>query len=123
MQFMRALRAAWQGVKTSYETERNFKIHSIFGMLALIFGFILKINQSEWMWILLCVFLVMATELLNTAIEALTNLCSPDYHELARKAKDAAAAAVLLTAIFSLICGVIIFLPKLVQLIFLRGVI
>ncbi|GAA4801196.1 hypothetical protein GCM10023231_32440 [Olivibacter ginsenosidimutans] len=114
MQFLRALRAAWQGISIAFKTEKNFRIHSFSAILVLIFGVWLNISSMEWLWILLSITLVMAAELLNTAIEAVTNLCSPAYHELAKKAKDTAAAAVLVIAIFALICGMIIFLPKLV---------
>lgn len=117
MSFLSALRFAWQGIRDSFKTEKNFKIHCAFAILAVLLGLLLKIHASEWLWIGLSIFLVLAAELFNTALESLTNLVSPARHPLAKKAKDAAAAAVLVLAIFSVICGIIIFLPKLVQLI------
>lgn len=117
MGFLSALRFAWDGVRDSFKTEMNFRIHCLFALLALVLGFLLKINGNEWLWVLLSIFLVLAAELFNTALEALTNLVSPTWHPLAKKAKDAGAAAVLLVAIFSIVAGMIIFLPKLVQVI------
>ncbi|MEH6308883.1 diacylglycerol kinase family protein [Olivibacter sp. CPCC 100613] len=117
MGFLSALRFAWDGVRDSFKTEMNFRIHCLVALLALVLGFLLKINGNEWLWVLLSIFLVLAAELFNTALEALTNLVSPTWHPLAKKAKDAAAAAVLLVAIFSIVAGMIIFLPKLVQVI------
>lgn len=116
MGFIKAFRAAWQGIKDTLKTERNFRVHSICALLAIVSGFLLKINASEWLWITMALVLVLAAELFNTALEAITNLVSPAVHPLAKKAKDAAAAAVLLVAIFALVCGLLIFLPKLVSL-------
>jgi len=114
--FVSALQAAWQGFKVSLKTERNFRIHACCAFLAVTLGFVLAINTTEWLFIWLSISLVWAAELFNTALEAITNLVSPNYHDLARKAKDAAAAAVLVMAVFSFVCGMIIFLPKLIQL-------
>lgn len=113
MIFLRALRFALHGILDSLRTERNFRIQVAFAVGAVILGGLLDINPSEWLWIGLSVFLVLAAELFNTALEAVTDLVSPAKHELAKKAKDAAAAGVLMVAIFSIICGFIIFLPKL----------
>uniref|UniRef100_F4CDY8 Diacylglycerol kinase n=1 Tax=Sphingobacterium sp. (strain 21) TaxID=743722 RepID=F4CDY8_SPHS2 len=117
MGFLSALRFAWYGLRDTFKTERNFRIQSAFAILALIMGLLLKIDLNEWLWIGVSIFLVLAAELFNTALEALTNLVSPTWHPLAKKAKDATASAVLLLAVFSIICGIIIFLPKLVQVI------
>lgn len=116
MSFVKALKAAWQGIEATLKTERNFKIHSVCALLAIVLGFLLKIDTSEWLWITIAIVMVLAAELFNTALEAITNLASPTIHPLAKKAKDAAAGAVLLAAIFALICGLLIFLPKLVML-------
>lgn len=68
----------------------------------------------EWIACLLCMGLVIGTEMINTAIEAVVDLASPQQHPLAAKAKDIAAGAVLIGAILSVIIGIIIFLPKLI---------
>lgn len=117
MRFIDALQAACEGIKQSFKSERNFRIHSIAATGAVFFGFLFHLTAAEWCWIILSIAIVLLTELVNTALEALTDLVMPDYHHLAKKAKDAAAGAVLIAAIFSLSCGCIIFLPKLVSLI------
>lgn len=117
MRFIDALYAACEGIKQSFKSERNFRIHSVAAMGAVLFGFLFRLTADEWCWIILSIAVVLLTELVNTALEALTDLVMPDYHHLAKKAKDAAAGAVLIAAIFSLSCGGIIFLPKLVSLI------
>jgi len=114
MEFLRALKAAFQGVLTTLKTERNFKIHVTCAIIVVVLGFVMHINRYEWLWLSVSIVLVLAAELFNTALEALTDLVSPSYHELAKKVKDAAAAGVLMMAIFAIICGLIIFLPKLV---------
>ena len=75
-------------------------------------GFLLGISRLEWVAIVICILLVTAAEAMNTALEYLTDLVSPGFHELAGKAKDAAAAAVLITAIGAVIVGLLIFVPR-----------
>ncbi|SEL42711.1 diacylglycerol kinase family protein [Parapedobacter koreensis] len=104
---------AWVGISATFHTERNFKIHVACSLLVIILGIWLPLTTSDWYWIALCIALVLVTELLNTAVESIVDLVSPTYHPLAKKAKDAAAGAVLIAAIFSLIIGGMIFIPKL----------
>ena len=76
-------------------------------------GYFLQLSATEWCLIMICMALVLTAEALNTAIEYLTDLASPEFHPLAGKAKDVAAGSVLIAVI---ICGGvwgIIFLPKL----------
>lgn len=117
MRFVVALHAACEGIRQSFKSERNFRIHSVLALLVVILGFLFELTGEEWRWIVLSITIVLLTELMNTALESLTDLVMPSYHDLAKKAKDAAAGAVLIAAIFSLICAGIIFLPKIVNLI------
>ncbi len=103
---------AIRGILETFRSERNFKIHLVFGLLALLLGIWLGLAASEWCWIALCIALVLILELLNTAIETLVDLVSPTYHPLAKKVKDAGAGAVLLAAAFAVIVGSTIFAPK-----------
>jgi diacylglycerol kinase len=84
--------------------------------MALLLGWYLRVSITEWLWIALTVTLVLTAELLNTAIEILTDLVSPDWNEKAGHIKDVSAAAVTVTAIFAVVVGCIIFLPKLIAL-------
>ena len=96
---------------------QNFRIHVFAAILASATGCWLDISANEWQWVILCIMLMLVTELLNTSIETLTDLVSPDYNKLAGHVKDVSAGAVLLVAIFSLITGGIIFIPKIITLI------
>ena len=77
---------------------------------------ILKLDFKEWLLCIVLIGLVIATELINTAIEAVVDLACPEVHPLAKTAKDTAAAAVLVFAMTSLICGLFLFVPKLLEL-------
>ncbi len=104
---------AWNGFKQSFRTEQNFRIEIFISIFVIILGFILKINLLEWIWILLSAFSVMSAELLNTAVERLTDLIiERRRNNLARQAKDIAAAGVLLMVAQALIAGITVFVPK-----------
>jgi undecaprenol kinase/diacylglycerol kinase (ATP) len=74
-------------------------------------GFYFQIKRIEWIILVISIALVMAMEMVNTAIEAIVDLVSPNYHPLAKVAKDVAAGCVLVTAIASVIVGVLLFYP------------
>jgi len=103
---------AGRGIRLVFSSEANMKIHIVVAILVVICGFIFNINTTEWIACLLCIGLVFGAEMINTAIENVVDLASPDHHELAGKAKDIAAGAVLICAIVSVIIGILIFLPK-----------
>jgi diacylglycerol kinase (ATP) len=108
---------AFKGIGYATSTQINFRIHLVASLTAALLGYALKVSAIEWIWIIFCMALVLAAELFNTAIEVLTDLVSPDYNQKAGHVKDVAAGAVLITAIFALITGIIIFLPKILALI------
>ncbi|WP_294580682.1 diacylglycerol kinase family protein [uncultured Thomasclavelia sp.] len=111
--FYKSLNYAISGIISCIKKERNIKIHIIFMILVIICGFIFHLSITEWLICILLFALVISLELVNTAIEAVVDLCSPDYHELAKYAKDVAAGSVLISAIASVVIGLIIFIPKL----------
>jgi len=74
-----------------------------------------KLNKNEWKWLLIAIFLVWITEILNTAIEKLADVVSPGYAVAIKQVKDMAAAAVLLSAVFAVVIALIIFLPKIIS--------
>lgn len=94
------------------------KIHLVITTLVVIGGVVFSISLTEWMFCLLCIGLVIGTEMINTAIENVVDLASPELHPLAGQAKDIAAGAVLICAIISVIIGLMIFAPKAWSLIF-----
>ncbi len=110
---MKSFEYAFKGIATLFTTQPNAQIHLVAVIVIVIMGVVVGLDDWEWCSIILCIALVLVSEALNTALEFLTDLTSPDYHPLAGKAKDVAAGAVLISVI---ICGVvwgIIFIPKL----------
>ena len=103
---------AVDGLKYAFKYEQNLTVHITATILVIIFGILFNISFLEWLIIFLCIGLVIATELLNTSIEATIDLVSPDKHPLAKVAKDTAAAAVLVFALTSIVVGLFIFVPK-----------
>lgn len=110
---IKSFKYAIRGIKDVISGEMNMRIHLFITVLVVIFGLVFKITYTEWLVCVLCFAVVMTAEMINTAIEAIVDLVSPSRHELARKAKDVAAGAVLLSAILSAIAGLMIFVPKL----------
>ncbi len=112
------MRYALVGLKTAYKEERNLRFHVSAITLVVIMGLIFNVTISEWLWLFLSIFLVISSEVWNSAIENVVDLAT-NYkrHPLAKKAKDmAATAAVLLAAIFSLITATLVFGPHIWQL-------
>ncbi len=109
----RSFACAGAGVAHGLRTERNVRIHAAATLLAVALAALLRLDAGEWAVLLLTVGLVWATELINTAIEAVVDLVSPDQHELARIAKDVASGAVLVAAVIAVFVGVLLFGPRL----------
>ena len=118
-----SFRFALNGLWSLLRYEHNARIHLAVAVIAIISGLMLKLNSSEWAWIILVIGLVFITELLNSALESLADYINPEWNELIKKAKDYSAAAVLISAIISAIIGAIIFIPKISDLIFTSSVI
>ncbi len=106
---VQAFRCAGAGLAATWRSQRNLKIQLAFALVAVILGFAFAIEPWQWLVVVVCIALVLAAECLNTAIEAIVDLVSPGYSNLARIAKDSAAAAVLVCTCASLIAGVVIF--------------
>ena len=113
---LRSFGYALRGIVQLFKTETHAKLHLLAAIAVVGLGFLLRVSSTDWAILVLCIALVIVAEALNTAIEATVDLVSPDYHVLARKAKDVAAGAVLLAAIAAAIIAVIIFLPKIFTL-------
>ncbi|NJN23814.1 MAG: diacylglycerol kinase family protein [Acaryochloridaceae cyanobacterium RL_2_7] len=107
---------AGAGLVYAFSTQRNFKIHTAMGSIALCLGLILKLSPVELSIIALISALVMAMELVNTALESVVDLTvGKEYHELAKVAKDCAAGAVLMLAFAAIVIAGLLLLPALVQ--------
>lgn len=108
---------AFEGIFTCIRQERNMKIHCCAAVVVVILGLLLGLSATEWCICLVLFGLVMALELVNTAVEAVVDLVTKERKPLAKVAKDTAAGAVLIAAIMAAIAGCIIFLPKIVEII------
>ncbi|MBD2388004.1 diacylglycerol kinase family protein [Cylindrospermum sp. FACHB-282] len=109
---------AWAGISYSFQTQRNFRIHVSVCTLAIGLSVFLQLQAVEIAVIGITSGLVLALELLNTAIESLVDLTvKQTYHDLAKIAKDCAAGAVLVSALVALLVAAILLLPPLVALI------
>ncbi|MCI1188332.1 diacylglycerol kinase family protein [Hymenobacter sp. DH14] len=104
---------AGRGVWSALRSEIHLRFHALATVLVLGLGFYYRLGRLEWALVALAVAGVWTAELLNTAIEALTDLASPDFHPLAGKAKDVAAGAVLLAAAGAVAVGALVFGPHL----------
>jgi len=104
---------ALMGFKWLMRTEPNTRFHLLATLMVLILGTILDLSPFEWLWIILAVTLVFMAELLNTALEYLADALHPEHHPKVGKAKDMAAAATLLAAIFAVLVGIIVLGSKL----------
>ena len=104
---------AWAGVRRTWSTQPNFRIEVWLGLVASGLCAALRVSPAP---VLLCCGLVLALELVNTAAEALTDLISPERHPLAEIAKDAAAGAVLVASVVSVLVGAAVLLPPLAAL-------
>lgn len=111
---IKSFRNAFSGITQAWKTEGHLRFHFLATGVVILCGFLFHISLTEWLICLCCITLVIAAELINTAIESVVDLCSPEMHPLAGKAKDVAAGAVLVTAIGAAIIGAIIFLPKII---------
>ena len=109
---MKSFGYAFRGIRTLLHDEHNSRIH-VFAMVCVVVGgFLLGISLIEWCVVALCCGGVLMAEAMNSAIEAIADLVSPEYHPLIKKAKDVGAAGVLMMAIAAATAGLIIFIPK-----------
>ena len=114
-----SLEFALTGIFTAFKEEKNMRSHVLSAVAAIIAGLIFRISATEWLFLLLSIFLVIAFEIMNSAVENVVDLAS-DYHfsMRAKNAKDMAAGAVLVVSGFAVITGLIIFVPKIWDWIF-----
>ena len=114
-----SLEFALTGIFTAFKEEKNMRSHVLSAVAAIIAGLIFRISAAEWLFLLLSIFLVIAFEIMNSAVENVVDLAS-DYHfsMRAKNAKDMAAGAVLVVSGFAVVTGLIIFVPKIWNWIF-----
>ncbi|MNZ68339.1 Undecaprenol kinase [compost metagenome] len=116
--FFYSLMAAWAGIAFSIRNERHMRIHMAAAAVVCLLGLLLGLTLTEWAVILLAIGGVVCTEMINTAIEQAVNLASPEFHPIAKIAKDVAAGAVLIAAFLAAAIGLLILGPPLWHLLF-----
>lgn len=103
---------AIQGFKTLFQSEHNARIHAVFTLVVVVLGVFFEINRVEWLFVFLAIAFVFAMELMNSAIEYLADTVTKEINPGIKKAKDLAAAGVLMAAIFAVSVGLVVFIPK-----------
>lgn len=109
---------AWNGLKTVFRLERNFRLHLILGVLAIMTSAILRIALAEWVIVFLVIGFVLAAEMVNSAIEHMMDYLNPSFHPAIKIIKDMSAGAVLIAALTAVIVGLFIFVPKLYHMLY-----
>lgn len=112
-----AFKYAFHGIARGFRTEFHIRVHAVISVFTALAGLYFDIDKTEWMFVLVCMGLVLSAELFNAAIERLADRVTKENDSLIGAAKDLAAGAVLITAIVSLTLGIIIFLPRIWYLI------
>ena len=107
---------AIDGLKLAVKLDQNVRFHLIVGALVFVASVILQASKLDLMFVIFAIFFVIICEMINTAIEEMTNLIKIEHSMEARIAKDVAAGAVLLSAIFALIVGLLVLVPRLISL-------
>ena len=115
--FRNSLRYAWSGVSHAVRSQRHLRVHLAVAAAILVAAFLVGVAPLELAVLLVTITLVLTAELFNTAAEAIVDLASPEYHPLAKVAKDVAAGAVLVSAGGAVLVGLAILLPRIVRLV------
>lgn len=112
---VKSFKFAFDGIKTEFKKGRNFRIQIFMGLCAIALGLILKIPNYEWFDIILVIASVLILELINTAVESIVDMISPEIQEKAKIAKDVSAGAVLVASIAAVCVGALLFIPRLIK--------
>lgn len=110
--FIDAWKKAFSGIWYSIKTQRNLKIQLVIAVIVIMCAIYFKVNITEAIFLSFATMLVIITEVINTAIETVVDLCTDKFHPLAKIAKDVAAGAVVLSALNAVIVAVLIFISK-----------
>ncbi|MEK7061333.1 MAG: diacylglycerol kinase family protein [Patescibacteria group bacterium] len=109
---VKSFKYAIDGIKEAYISEKNMKVHFLLMILAIVLAVILKLSSVEWAILVVTIGLVLILEFINTSLEQIVDIVSPEKQEKAKIAKDVAAAGVLIAAIIAILVGIFLFVPK-----------
>ncbi len=112
----RSFTYAFKGLKHVLKAEHNMWIHLSVTLAVIVLGALLKISRFDWLIVILCIGFVLSAEIMNTAIEKLTDKVSPERNEVAGLVKDISACAVLVSVITAVIAGLLVFAPYVIAL-------
>ena len=113
---MKRFKHAINGIIHVFKNETNFKIHILATISVILAGIYFSIDKTEWLIIILAICLVMSFEIINSALEYLSDFVSEDYNDKIKIIKDASAGAVLISAIGAFVLACIIFIPKVISI-------
>jgi diacylglycerol kinase len=113
--FWRSFSFAGRGVWHVVRTQRNMRVHLAAAAAVIIIALILRVSAVDWACLLAVIGLVLTAEALNTVVEAIVDLCTDEFHPLAKIAKDVAAGAVLISSVAAVGVGIAVFLPRLLR--------
>jgi undecaprenol kinase len=102
---------ATKGLYKIFKEEQNLKLQTIAGVIALIFGFILRIKISDWIAVIIIITIVLTMEILNSAVERVADVLKPRIDKYVKEIKDIMAAGVMLASIMAIVVGLLVFLP------------
>ena len=114
---VRSFKFAFVGIWTMLKSQHNAWIHACATVVVVLAGLFFGVSPSEWCWLVLAIMAVWTAEALNTAFEFLADVASPQFHPLVKHSKDVAAGAVLISTIGSVIIGLLVLGPHVVELI------
>lgn len=115
MHIINSFRYAFSGIREAFQSEKNMKVHFLLMILVIILGLVLKLSLVEWAILIITIGLVLISEFINTSLEQIVDIVSPEKQEKAKIAKDVAAAGVLVSAIIAVLVGIFLFVPKCVN--------
>ncbi|NNC95526.1 MAG: diacylglycerol kinase family protein [Chitinophagales bacterium] len=117
LKFLKAFSFAGQGLLAALRSESNMRFHLFAAIVVIVASTYFQISRVEWMFIILCIASVVSVELLNTAIEKLSDKISTEFHPVIKTVKDVSAGAVLISALMATIIGLLIFIPHLLSMV------
>jgi len=113
---IKSFRYSIKGFVKAWREEQNLQIQSFIALLALFLGFYFKIASGEWALLIISISLVLTVELINSAVERITDILKPRINGYVKEIKDIMAGAVLLISVMSVVMGLIIFLPHILDM-------
>ena len=114
---LRSVGLAGSGIIEMLKNQHNAWVHLVATLCVVLVGLFCTVTVTEWCFLIIAIMVVWVAEALNTALELLCDVASPDFHPLIKKSKDVAAGGVLLSALGAVFIGLIIFVPYLLALI------